>query len=412
MTDELAQVAKQHATLANRLDPKIVSDAKPATDWLVQARADINSNPKLKELFQRALGEKQPKFWLIDNLAARLNAAWGGDEFHHAMEVARYLADENEQLGEGIRLVSTETGKVTALVTADDIYQPAPVPRESGGMAIPLPRINPSLERTLVTWVFERAREKTIIATLTERANQTALLREEGDPRLLPATRAGRSEIVRSMTDFSPSALLGRLGGTSGVFLQRFDIRTEQPEPDDVKGLLGPFEGYVSARSTMNIADQTTINLSHSRQQTLRGALPQAWVRDIARTLSHQAHKDQKPSADPDELEAALMRKHVGFWVTPPELMARLHRVNAKLSSNAKFSLMPCDGAKLLGFSFQLVPTKVGILVVPETFGAESHELFDRWEAVANLSYKVWYDPKAVTCLNMPSLEYQASVVR
>ena len=412
--DALAEVAKQHATLANRLDPKVTSDAKPATDWLVQARADINSSPQLKELFQRALGEKQPKQWLIDNLAARLNAAWGATEFDNAMEVARYLADEHEQLGEGIRLVSTETGKVTALVTADDIYQPAPVPRESGGMAIPLPRINPALEKTLVTWVFEQAREESIVATLTKRAHQTALVRDEGDPRLLPATRSGRSEIVRSLTDFTPSALLGRLGGTSGAFLQRFDIRTEQPGPDDVEGLLGPLKGYVSARSTMNIVDQTTINLSHSRQQTLRGALPQAWVRDIARTLSHRAHQDKRISEVGADLtpELFLLTKQVGFWVTPPELMAKLHRINAKLAGLDKFSLMPCEGAKLLGFRSGIMPTKAGILVVPESFGAESHELFDRWEAVANLDYEVWYDPEAVTCLAMPPLEYQGSVVR
>lgn len=403
--DKLTEVAKRQATLANRLSPTIVSDAKPETEWLVQARADINRDPRLKELFQRSLGEGQPKQWLIDNLAVRLNAEWGGGEFFHALEVATYLADEHEQLGEGIRLVSTETGKVTALVTSDDIYQPAPVPRESGDMAIPLPRIDPALEKTLVTWVFEQHREERIVATLAERANQTALLKEEGDPRLRPATRAGRSEIVRSMTDFSPTALLERLGGTSAAFLQRFDILTEEPADLALDALVGPLEGYVAARSTMNIADQTTINLSHSREQTLRGALPQAWARDIARRLSLHAQENAEGEL-PGITPAAMAGK--SFWVTPPELMGDLFRLRPKGLKSV--TLMPVDGSKLIGFRDG--SSKVGVIVLPESFGAESHELFDRWEAVANLEYKLWYDPMEVFCVQMPKLEYQAHTVR
>lgn len=393
--DKLAEVARQQATLANRLDPTIQTEAKPATDWLLEARANINSNPGLRELFQRMLGEGQSKKWLIDNLAARLNARWGGGEFFNALEVATYLADEHEQLGEGIRLVSTETGKVTALVLADDIYQPAPVPRESGEMAVPLPRINPALERTLVTWVFERHREEKILQTLVARANQTDLLREEGDPRLLPATRAGRREIIRSMSESKPEELLRRLGGTSAAFLQRFDLRTQDPDPDELEGLVGPLEGYVAARSVMNIADQTTLNLSHSREQTLRGALPQAWVRDMARRLSLHAFRGEAPELSKEALEGK------DLWVAPPEVIAKLRRLNSTIT------VLPSDGANLIGFR----RGKAGILVLPEIFGAETHEMFDRWEAVANLDYRLWYLPEAVVCVQTGPLTYQAQPV-
>ena len=46
--------------------------------------------------------------------------------------------------------------------------------------------------------------------------------------------------------------------------------------------------------------------------------------------------------------------------------------------------------------------------MVPKQFAAASHELFERWEAVGDLDFKLWVDFDAIACLNVTGLEYQA----
>ena len=158
----------------------------------------------------------------------------------------------------------------------------------------------------------------------------------------------------------------------------------------------------MAAQSVMGIQDQTTINLHHSRQQTLRGVLPQGWVREIARHLAAHAHEAR--DMDEGEPMGEWVREHLDmadFWVAPPELVSPFRRMNPKLI------IIPVDRTRVIGF----LKPKVGTIVVPETFGAESHEMFERWVAVANLDYKVWLDPKAITCLAISNIEYQGTVV-
>lgn len=385
--------------LAQKFEPRVISTAKPEADWLLQARRDINSDESLRDFFRRAREEGRDSDWIADNISVRLAGRWGSDRFFDALEAATYLADEYLQLGEGIHIVSTETGKITATLSESDIYQPAPVPRESGGLAVPLPRIRPDLEGLLTTWSFERGREEQLTEALALRANQTDLLREEGDPRLRIATRSGRSEIVREIAEDTPRSLLERAGGSAAAFLRHFEIRTAAPDPSEG---LEEVHGVASAQSRMGIQDPLTTNLHHNRQGILRGVFAQAWAREMARRLSVEAH--QRGSVPPVPSDQIGLSDFSGtdMWVVSPDALQLVRELSEK-----QVTLMPVEGAYPLGLSNR----RVGVLVLPESFSAESRELFNRWETAAILEFSLWVDWSAIRVLRISDVPLEPEVV-
>lgn len=382
--DDLAKVA-----------PEVTTLARPSADYLLQARADVQASDEFKALFAEAREQRHTSEWLADNLAIRLSASWGAEHFHDALEAARYLADEFEQLGEGIHLVSTTTGRVLACIDEDDVWYPAPVPRESGGMAQPLPRIRPDLEGFITQWHFETNRERRITALLGERGHQTALLREEGDPRLLTATRAGRKAIVAGLTENDPKELLSQAGGTTGAFLRHFDLMSEDPvDPGPLTALT---QAQAISRSTMGIQDPTTHNLHYNRAANLRVLLPQGWVREIARHLSLEARRKFQPEA----LHLDMLREGVldaEMWVASPETLREIRQRIIQ-------PVMPVEGAATMGLQ-----GKVGALVIGG-FQTGSHEMFDRWEVAAPLEYRLWVDWTKVKALKITGVAPYTEVV-
>jgi hypothetical protein len=361
VTNKLAQTQQE---LAKRLDPKIETTANPRPDWLLQARADVRSDKDLQAVFIQAKAEDKSPNWLADQVSTRLMARWEGESPDQAAEAALFLADEYFQVAEGIHIVSAETGRIIATVSEDDIYQPAMVPREGGGMATPLPRLDPNLEAFITTWTFEEGREKRILATLVERGHRAIAF---DDPRLHPATRGGRSQIVRDVAEMTPEALLQGLGGTSAAFLGHFDLRTTPPEkaeserceacrdwhatylrpaaiesgatvglcyakqperhPADDPACMHfrgfapepDLEGCAGAKDVLRIGDQTTINIHHDRRAMLRGVLPQGWVREMARLLAVAAHKRGcDRSLDVSEVPTMKSETPSALWVIPP----------------------------------------------------------------------------------------------
>jgi hypothetical protein len=215
----------------------------------------------------------------------------------------------------------------------------------------------------------ERERETQILQALTARATQTDLQREEGDYRLLAATRRGRSSIVQSLTQERPKALLEDASGTSASFLRHFNIREAVLKP--------PFKNVATFRSKMGVQDQTTLNLSYNRAAALRGLASQGWVRSIAFQLSEDARSQKCVGVIPeDELEANDL-EGFPFWVLPPESVPVVRR----LVPNAK--VLPVAGSCCIGFPEDIV----GEITVPENFASESHEIWDCWEVVGNLPY-------------------------
>lgn len=379
--------------LASRLEPKVTSLAKPTVEGLLQARADIQRNSSLKELFLQARSEERSAEWLADNLAPRLAGIWGQD-FGEALEASRYLADEFFQLGdEGILLVSRETGKVLCRLTEDDWYQPGLVPRESGNFAQPLVRIRPELEGLLVSWSFEKGREERLEAIIRDRLNQTALLREEGDQRLLIASRKGRAQLSAAVGQEGATALLRRAGGTAGAFLGHFHIDGGKPPAEAVQVTL-------RATTRFHVGDPLTSNISHDRLGSLKGVAAQEWVRELGNYISKASRSScEVESVDESELTTGLFD---GWptWVADPDALAIFKRIQPSLV------VLPTPTAQPCGFKGQ-----VGTLWFPEPVKVESRELFNRWETYAGVECFLVLDWSSVKALSISGIVPYTEVV-
>lgn len=375
MPDELALVEPQ-AIDPKKLSPQVLSKANPSRTDLLQARSDVQNNPELQALFRQSKAESWPRERLVDFVTTKLHGMWQeGDP----AEAAQYLVDEYDQLGEGIHLVSTETGKVSVVLSEDDIYDPPPVPRENGEMAQPLARIRPHIESAIVTWFHDQGREAQILKALSERGHQTALLREMGDPRLLVATRQGRQHIVDSFGRLDPRTLLEAAGGTSAAFLRCFTLVEDIPAFNDP---LHYVKGKVEARSRMGVQDPTTTNLHHNRPAVMAAALVQGWVREIAKEVSRAA--STRLIAETLSIDKAS-KLPSGLWVAPPDLVRPFRRINPNVT------VLPVEGAEPI-----TIEGKIGFLKVPPEFRAKNFEAFDRWEALTQLDFEMWLDLRAV----------------
>lgn len=393
MTDKLTKGPE--GGLARRFDPQIQTTANPRADDLREARRMLNAGP-IREFIEQTQAQGHDPESLVDGVAVRLDEAWGGGQAQAAFECAQYLFDEFRQLGEGLFVVSTETGRVVATVTEEDFYQPAPVPREDGGMVLPQKRLKPEIEAALYCWVFDRGREQNIISALAARANQTAFLAENGDPRLLVATREGRRHIVREFAKLDPGLLLRSAGGTGGIFLRHFDLVDHEPEP---KSGFVKLEGSAFSKTTMGVQDPLTTNLHHNRPASLQGALVQGWLREVAKKLSLAAPNGREVS------QRALTKEHldgISFWIAPPEAVRYLRKANPVIQ------VMPVEGAGVLGLRDGIL----GILKVNPEFAASHREWFDRWEAETRLSYGVWVNWGATLSLNLKDIEHEAVLVK
>lgn len=379
-----------------KLTPEVQTLARPAPVDLLQARATIQGNPEIQEVFRQYKAEMKSVDWLVDQLSVRLAANWGPRHFTEALEAARYLADEYAQIGEGILIVSQETGKSIAKLTESDLWQPPDVPRESGSMATPLKRIRPDLEGMIILWHFETQREARVLDLLTQRANQTELLQQEGDPRLLIATKKGRHQMVAWLQEETPQALLGMAGGTSGAFLSHFDLVTEAPAVSPLTPLL---ECTAIARSRMGIQDLQTTNLNYNRRLVLRGVMAQGWVREVARQFSMQARLELEPETlHQSELSQTHQQE---LWVAPPDTVVTLTR---KLTN---VTALPVEGAATIGLS-----GKVGILVVKTAWDCRDHEMFQKWEVAGAITYQLLVDWSKVRLFDIAGIEHQGEVVR
>jgi hypothetical protein len=383
--------------LSSKLEPQVTSLAKPSALNLLQARADVQRDAETQKLFQDAKEQGHSAEWLADQLASRLAGLWDGN-LPEALEAARYLADEFTQLGEGILIVSTETGKAIAKLDEKDLYTPAPVPRESGMMAEPLSRIEPGMEAMIVSWVFEKGREQRIEALLAERAQQTALLREEGDRRLWVATRKGRARMAGALADDHPKTLLERAGGTSGAFLRHFDLALDPPE-----GAEGGRTYRLEATMALRIHDPLTTNLQYDRLGSMRGVVAQSWIRELGKQLARDALRVNPIVWQSSGLTPEKIKQAAETWVASPEVMLRFFEATV----GKAVTVMPVDGSGTLGLK-----GKAGTIVVPETFSVQNREVFGRWEVHASLDVQVFIDWSKTILVDIQGLAYDAQVVR
>lgn len=375
-------LARRIPELERQIEPVVVSEASPVPRDLLDVRAEVQSTPRLQEVFRQAFDEKWTAERLTDLLTTEIRMLRSDDS--DPTEAVRYLADEFTQIGpSGVQLISTATGRIAAIIREEDIYRPAPVPREGTDiMAQPMPRIRPDLETAIVTWFHDKGRDERILEALAARGHQTALMRDMGDPRLLVATKKGRRHIVASLAKVEPKVLLESAGGRAGTLLRQFTIVDDPVDhpPDNFVFITGE----VSAKSVMGVQDPLTTNLHHNRPATLRAALVGGWIRHLARILSLKVHASGEVVRHTLDLSDPSLKVPANFWIADPDFVRPL------TARSPKVEVLPVEGSEPVCFS--LLPQKIGYLRIPREFQATSYDVFDRWEAAAHLNFEMWVD--------------------
>lgn len=379
--------------VGDRLAPLVRSTANPETLLLLLVRSVLQSDDELRALLVRFRSENKPVGWLRDMLAPRVAVHVDTYPFDSVIDVCQFVADEYQQLGEGYFIVSQDTGRVVFVASEDDLYDPGLLSRESGTLGQALRRLNPNLESALVLHHYDRARETDVLALIAGRLPQTDLLRDEGDRRLRVASRAGRTGIARELADDHPATLLRRAGGTTGMFLRHFPLmESEQPELGWIR-----VEGVATCRTSLGIQDVTTLNLGYDRLGVLRGVVPQAWIRDIARQLSYQIKVRSSrslPLSVADLTEELIASEQL--WVADPDVYALLR----------PGTVIPVEGAETIGFS-----GNAGALVVAPEFRVESRESGDRWQVTTTVEYQLYVDLQKVRFLPIVGIPHSAGIL-
>jgi hypothetical protein len=369
----------------------VVTLGKPDPIPLLAARHVVVKSPELQRLFTRSREEnwtsEKLAFEMEEPLQSRLSC-----DISQVVEVARYLADEYQQLGDKMLLIDRETGKAIARVTDDDLWQPPMVPRESGGLAKPLLRLKPEIEARLILWHHDAAREERLISEITPRLHQTEALRREGDRRLLVITRKGRSNLVVELRERVPDLLTkeAKSGGSLGSFLRHFEIRDGDP-PADPFVPLGPYTDV--ARVVKGVQDPKTLNFSYDVLGSLITGVVGQWGRQIAYHLAEGAAKrfdlviqHYTTMGDTSDIQS---------WVANPNttrVLSKRPRVLPTLTVESCPRTLGLKGA-------------VGAIVVDsKAYACLGREIFDRWEVNASFSYTLWVDWTQVRAFDLDAV--------
>jgi len=360
MTDKLAQIKVT-----------VSSIAKPIPGSLMAARTAIRVCPEFQDVFKQARAESWPAEALADALFIRLPDYL--EDTEDLWETCLYLADEFLQLGDQILLVSPETGMAIAKVSEKDVYLPAPVLRETGELAQPLPRLRPELEGLIVQWGFRQSKDQQVLQTLAKRVPSSALLTQEGDNRLLRATTKGRKQLVDQLRDELPTLLPPESGMTKEFFdLFRFCMFSEVP-----KG----FEACPSATALAHVitpvTDPLTFNLRHDPYTTLKRQITSQWSRDIARFLANFIY------AKTEVIEASVFDPlPTGFLLANPNVaMAFRGRV------------LPIAAVSSVLLHSQSAPIAY-LYIRSNSYTCNSREFLEIWEVTAECEFTFYLKPE------------------
>ena len=363
-------------TLASIESPLLVkSQAAPPAELLLTLRALVAHEVGVKEFFLRFGAENKSVEWLRDMVAAPLYA-WVDNtwEFPQVVEACQYLADEYNQLpSEGFFMVNTETGKVDAVFSESDLIDPGFLPREDGRVGQALRKIRPDKEVALVSYRHDTSHTAHVLQELLRRHPQTQLQREEGDPRFRMASRSGRREIAKDLSEDDPRQLLARAGGTAGAFLAHFPLLdfVDSPPENCVR-----LKGTAACRSQIGVQDSLTLNIQYNRLGSLRASAAQGWIRSICATFSKWAHDTVGAMPlDLEDIRASDLIKSQ-LWLASPDTLVAFKTISPKTL------IAPIEGIRPVGLS-----GLVGWLEVNPKFSVESLERFQRWEVVASVEY-------------------------
>ncbi len=385
-----------------KLAPEVMTHARPTPEVLLAARILVQKTAEIRDVFARSKEEHWPADRLALEIEEPLQSRLATGDPQEVVQVARYLADEYQQMGDTMLLISRETGMAIGRVTDDDIWQPDPVPREGGGMARPLPKLRPDLEAFIIHWQFERGQERRQLAEIGPNLHPTELLRQEGDPRLAPLTRAGRARLVEQLRGELPR-LLSRASGSVGTFLGHFEVRESDPPTEPpYKALL---RCTAVARAVTGIQDAKAMNLKFNRLGGLCGRIGNDWGREIARTLAVAARQHFDPATKPYRNLSEEDQRGVTLWVGDPDTLDVLVReVLLLFARHGSLAVEHAPITSLLG--------KVGVLVVnPESFDCQGREIFGRWEVAAKFEYTLWVDWSKVRSFDLSEVPHFATAL-
>jgi len=385
-----------------RVVPEVKTLARPESTPLIAARFEVQRNLTIKALFTQARQEQWPADRLAEAIAAPLAVKLEAPAAQVA-QVARYLADEYEQIGDAVLVCSSVTGKAFARISDEDFIQPAPRPRDDGRMITPPKELRPDLHGFLVQWVFDEEREKRLTEALAKRGHQTQLQREDGDSRLLPVTRAGRAEMVEGLRQALPTLLTASAPNLWGLLTRHFDVLTAVP----TDSALWPVEKCESlGHITIPISDPKTFNPRFDRVRAIRLQTAHAWINEICQTLAF--HAEQMAAAKADVVWRGSVPPEIGIvgaetLITSPDFV--------RAARSYAGPLIPALADPVV---VGLKGRAGAIVLHEEGYDAKAREVFDRWEIGARLVYSLYVDWTALshfTLIGLPS-EAVAEVVR
>lgn len=377
------------------LVPKVTSLAKPSGQVLIAARFEVQRNNELRAVMEEFKGQTG------EEAAANLTAAIEPILAHtvegtpaEIAETSRYLADEYLQIGDSVLVIDRETGLAVLKISDEDMWEPALVPRESGSMAKPLPRLRPELQGYLVRWHFEKHREEKLVEDLKTRLVQTEADRELGDRRLLATTMVGRKALTGELEAVLPFLLPNAVGGYLRGLYDVVSVTADGDIPCGFKAYPG-FKAY--AKVAMGMHDAKARNLLFDVFTSHRSAIAAQWTREVARTITRLA--DQEKDSRTCHVDASLPE---GLWIAPPDEAAALVVFPTG-------SVVPVEGAVTT-----LVTAPIAHLVLGKTEIA-SREVHGRWEIAATIEYALYLNLDHAQCVfldDMPPTEARAVVVR
>jgi hypothetical protein len=358
------------------LDIEVVSSANPDPSLLRSIRLLLQQNERVRQVFIDAQTETGSRHIDRQRLLGLLSEVYPHEGID---QVSEFLADEFEQIGEGILLISNETGRAIARLSSDSLYEAPPVPRESGNMVERGLRIRPDVEAYLAYWSFENKREADLRREVIARLNQTELQREEGDPRTLVLSKAGRREITRQVHD-SVVAAFKNPNGPAKCLLEYLPLGEKS----------FPFNESCTSISLMlcscirrRLQDQLSVNPKYDALTATLASVTSSWARSILGALLKEAVR-RPLQLEPDGLDALLRDRSDGMWVCEPNL--------ARALMDRGCRVFPVNGPPNVVIRLS---REIGYLELnEEKIGTNHREIHDRWtvESVAEVILHVYWD--------------------
>ena len=314
-----------------------MSDALQKTEVpakaLLAGRQAIKNSPELAALFVKAKEDNWTQEFLTANLSVRLSAYWGGVDFALARAVSQVLVQEYDatlEEGTAYSLVDPNTGRTVQRFTQDDVWLPAPVPREGGGMAQPLPRLRPEIEGALVHHEAEKERVAQIVADAKTTLVQTEGQVVTGDTRLSILTRDGRHTFIQGFRERLQERVLAHpvinslvLFGQGSQISQGAGSLVYEHLTQDAPDLVLSIETPIR----IGVQDLRAINLRYDFQEHLLQSVLTAWLQTLGESISRHFQSDkQYEVADSQLFSSIRCSQPTNTMLAPSDLVASLRR--------------------------------------------------------------------------------------